>query len=139
MENYYLEGTIKTPMIHFEYDTGNLTISGRSIPENSIQFYQKAMDWLDEYIKAPQADTEFTVKLEYFNTSSSKCLVEIFRKLEGIYNDGKIVNIMWFYEEVSRSVFMLTLYLWAIPESVSPRAIICLRVAAEASNVPSGA
>ena len=98
MENYYLEGTIKTPMIHFEYDTGNLTLSGRSIPENSIGFFQAAMDWLDDYVKAPQADTEFTIKLEYFNTSSSKCLVEIFRKLEGIYEDGKIVNIMWFYE-----------------------------------------
>ena len=98
MENFYLEGTVKTPMIHFEYDTGNLTLSGRSIPENSIDFYKGAMEWLDEYVKVPQEDTEFTVRLEYFNTSSSKCLVEIFRKLEGIYNDGKIVNIMWFYE-----------------------------------------
>ena len=94
-----MEGTIKTPMIHFEYDTGNLTISGRSIPENSIDFYKGAMDWLDEYVKSPKPDTEFTVRLEYFNTSSSKCLVEIFRKLEGIYSDGNIVNVMWFYEE----------------------------------------
>ena len=99
MDNFYLEAGIKTPMVHFEYDTGNFTISGRSIPENSIEFYQPAMDWLEEYIKDPRNDTEITVRLEYFNTSSSKCLVEIFRKLEGIYEEGKVVNIMWFYEQ----------------------------------------
>jgi hypothetical protein len=39
------------------------------------------------------------VKLEYFNTSSSKCLVEIFRKLEQLQDSGKNVLINWFYEE----------------------------------------
>ena len=39
MENFYLEETPKTPQIYFDYSQGTLVITGRSIPENSIEFY----------------------------------------------------------------------------------------------------
>jgi len=39
------------------------------------------------------------IKLEYFNTSSSKCLVEIFRRMEKLYKNGNEARIKWFYEE----------------------------------------
>jgi hypothetical protein len=37
--------------------------------------------------------------LEYFNTSSSKCLIDIFRKLESLYLQEQDVVIFWYYEE----------------------------------------
>ncbi|MDQ3394085.1 MAG: DUF1987 domain-containing protein, partial [Bacteroidota bacterium] len=46
----------------------------------------------------PNEVTILYVKLEYFNTSSSKCLVEVFRKLEKLHNIGKEIKIRWFYE-----------------------------------------
>lgn len=72
-------------------------MSGRSIPENSIEFYRPLFEWLDDYVKIPSDKTIFDIKLEYFNTSSSKCLVEIFRRLERITSNGVVIN--WFYEE----------------------------------------
>lgn len=98
MENYVLTPTPKTPRLYFNAESGDFEISGRSIPENSIEFYRPLMEWLDNYSAGPSQKTRLTVNLEYFNTSSSKCLVEIFRKLEkaGASSD---VKILWHYEE----------------------------------------
>lgn len=95
-----MERTPKTPKISFDINKGFFEISGRSIPENSIEFYKPVLEWLDGYISNPaKRETSFDVKLEYFNTSSSKCLVEIFRKLERLKREGVDVSIKWYYEE----------------------------------------
>lgn len=97
MENFFLEETSKTPKLSFDVSTGKFLMSGRSIPENSIEFYKPLFEWLDEYVKNPCNKTDFDIKLEYFNTSSSKCLVEIFRRLEKIKDKEVVIN--WYYEE----------------------------------------
>ncbi len=71
MENLHLEGSAKTPSIHFDAAAGKLELKGRSIPENSVEFYKPMNDWIDAYGKSPIAQTTVDVKLEYFNTSSS--------------------------------------------------------------------
>ncbi|MDN5205289.1 DUF1987 domain-containing protein [Fulvivirgaceae bacterium BMA10] len=99
MESFSLEPTQKTPKLFFDPSNGAFEISGRSIPENSIEFYRPLLNWLDEYIKSPNKKTELKIMLEYFNTSSSKCLVEIFRRLQKIHQDGEQLHIEWHYEE----------------------------------------
>jgi hypothetical protein len=99
MENIKLEGTGRTPEISFNSQTGNLVISGRSIPENSIAFYQPLFDWLDEYIKKPSLDTIFEFNLEYFNTSSSKCILDMLRKLELLSERQHNTSVKWYFDE----------------------------------------
>jgi hypothetical protein len=94
-----LEGTNKTPKIIFNEEDGLLELKGRSIPENSIEFYKPLVDALDDYSKNPKNITRVNIHLEYFNTSSSKCILDIFKKLEAIKNTGNEVNINWYYEE----------------------------------------
>jgi len=96
MNNLNLEGTAKTPTINFNTN-GELLIKGRSIPENSVEFYKPVIDWLSEYNNSPQAETKVKVQLEYFNTSSSKCILDIFKKLESLENTN--LSIAWYYEE----------------------------------------
>ena len=98
MDNYTLTPTAKTPRLYFNSASGDFEISGRSIPENSIEFYRPLMEWLDNYVEQPHAETVLTVNLEYFNTSSSKCLIEMFRKLEKAAEKAQ-VKILWHYEE----------------------------------------
>jgi hypothetical protein len=98
MDEFFLDATPKTPRLYFNSETGEFEISGRSIPENSIEFYKPVINWLDHYIKTPNPYTLLVIKLEYFNTSSSKCLVEILRRLETL-SDQSIVNVKWCYEE----------------------------------------
>lgn len=98
MDNYTLTPSPKTPLMQFNGESGYFEISGRSIPENSIEFYRPVLEWVEEYVKSPKEETTLCVKLEYFNTSSSKCLVELFRKLESIIDQSK-VKVEWHYEE----------------------------------------
>ena len=99
MKTFFLDETPKTPKINCNPEKGELLISGRSIPENSIEFYKPLFDWLDEYTSSAEGETVLNVKMEYFNTSSSKCLVEVFRRLESLHKDGKGVSINWYFEE----------------------------------------
>jgi hypothetical protein len=96
MENIKIEGTPKTPGVTFDGGTGVLEIKGRSIPENSIEFYKPLMDWIEQYTRDAKPKTIINIQLEYFNTSSSKCLLDLFKKLEAINNE---IVINWYYEE----------------------------------------
>lgn len=100
MEPITIEGTPKTPTVKFDADKGVVEIKGRSIPENSIEFYKPLVEWLDEYAKKPKDETTVNVQLEYFNTSSSKCILDVFKKLESIHKaQQNEVLINWYYEE----------------------------------------
>jgi hypothetical protein len=100
MEKLIIEPGIKTPSVIFQNESGLLEIRGKSIPENSIEFYRSIYEWIDAYVLEAQPKTEVTIGLEYFNTSSSKCLLDIFRKLENLHKSGKSeVTINWLYEE----------------------------------------
>jgi hypothetical protein len=92
-------GTTKTPMIHFDGESGYFEISGRSIPENSAKFYLPVIEWVDRYLEDPADSTTIVVRLEYFNTSSLKSLVELFRRFEKLPAVGKKAEILWHYEE----------------------------------------
>lgn len=99
MDPIIIEGTPKTPTVNFDASTGKIEIKGRSIPENSIEFYKPLVDWLEAYGSSAQANTVVNIQLEYFNTSSSKCILDIFKKLENIAKAGSNVIINWYYEE----------------------------------------
>lgn len=99
MENISIEGTPKTPAVNFDYQKGVVEIKGRSIPENSIEFYKPMVDWLETYASSPQSKTEVNIQLEYFNTSSSKCILDVFKKLESIHKADNDVIVNWYYEE----------------------------------------
>jgi len=99
MEPISITGTPKTPTVSFDRDSGKVEIKGRSIPENSIEFYKPLVDWLEAYLSNPAELTEVNIQLEYFNTSSSKCILDVFKKLEAIYKSGNEVVIKWYYEE----------------------------------------
>lgn len=98
MEVFKIAGTAKTPTISLSPD-GLLVLEGRSIPENSIDFYRPVMEWLEGYAKKPSAKTVLQVKLEYFNTSSSKCILDLFKKLHAISEAGSETSIQWHYHE----------------------------------------
>ena len=99
MEKYTIEGSPKTPNINFDLIGGILEIKGRSIPENSIEFYKPLIGALENYSSAVKPITTVNIQLEYFNTSSSKCILDVFKKLEGINKAGSAVTIHWHYEE----------------------------------------
>jgi hypothetical protein len=98
MDNLHLEGSAKTPEVFFDSLSGILLLRGRSIPENSIEFYKPLNDWIDGYSQEANENTSIDIKLEYFNTSSSKCILDLFKKLERLNNGTTKVSVNWYFE-----------------------------------------
>jgi hypothetical protein len=99
METIKIQGTEDTPKVILDKDTQVMEISGRSLPEDVASFYDPILTWLDEYAQSPNAKTIFNFKLVYFNTASSKLLLDILMKLEEIHEAGHDVVIRWHYPE----------------------------------------
>ena len=98
MEKLVIDGSAKTPSIDFNSETGTLELKGRSIPENSIEFYKPLNEWLEEYAGYPRDNTTVDVRLEYFNTSSSKCILDFFKRLEIVNQGSSEVHVYWYFE-----------------------------------------
>lgn len=98
MKDINIEGSAKTPTVNFSGSNGQMDLRGRSIPENSIEFYKPLIDWVDQYSREPGVKTTLHVQLEYFNTSSSKCILDLFKKLELVRATGNEVVVLWHYE-----------------------------------------
>jgi hypothetical protein len=95
MEILHLEGTEDTPRIILDKKNGVMEISGRSLPEDSTEFYKPVLDWIEEYAQSPNPVTEFVFKLEYFNTASSKLILDVLYALEDI----KGAKVQWYFNE----------------------------------------
>lgn len=99
METIKIAGTEDTPNVILDAENEIFEISGRSLPEDVGSFYDPILSWLDEYSENPNEKTIFNFKLVYFNTASSKLLLDILMKLEEIHESGNDVLIRWYYPE----------------------------------------
>ena len=98
MEKFILRETAKTPSVNFDPIHGLFEIKGKSIPENSILFYEPLLNYLEDYTSQPAEKTVLNAKFEFFNTSSSNRIHALFKKFEKIYQDNSEVLIRWFCE-----------------------------------------
>ena len=99
MENYSLEASPKTPEIKFDLNSGSLNIKGWSVPENALDFYKPLMNALDSYAGKAKPATNVNIELEYFNTSTSKSIMGVLKKLERIQEGGSAVTVNWHYDK----------------------------------------
>ena len=95
MQAINIQNTEDTPQVILDSSTNKFELSGRSLPDDAAEFYQPILDWLDSYSESPNSETVFEVKLEYFNTASSKLILDVLTKLEEIENSV----IHWYYYE----------------------------------------
>ena len=99
MEPLIVDPSPETPQIALDKKNNKFKIDGKSFPEEARSFYEPVLDWLKEYASNPNEKTEFIVAMEYYNTASSKMLLEILKTLKEIYNNGNDVEIHWHYPE----------------------------------------
>ena len=103
MEPFIKEPTIDTPRVVLDADSGVFEISQMSLPEDAVDFYAPIINWLMEYSENPQKETVFNMKLEYFNTASSKQLIQILLLLGNL--KGKTdIKVNWYYKEIDEDM-----------------------------------
>jgi hypothetical protein len=64
--------------------SGEMILSGKSIPINAPRIFEPVLDWINEYVKNPKQTSNLRLNLEYFNTASSIWLAKIVKALAGI-------------------------------------------------------
>ncbi len=94
MKDLIIKETEKTPSIALSTN-GVLKIEGRSIPEDAAKFFKPLLEWTKGFTAR---EIRVDIKLEYFNTSSSKFILEMLRLLENNPENNNIL-VNWFYEE----------------------------------------
>lgn len=98
MQALILEATVDTPGIILDPANNLFEISGKSYPEDTKEFYQEVLQWMDAYAASPNQKTNFVFKLKYFNSSSYKPIFDILGKLEAIKNKKHDVKVEWHYK-----------------------------------------
>jgi hypothetical protein len=96
LKNMFVEQTEKTPLVDLNYLSGELILSGKSIPINAPRIFEPILDWVNEYVRNPKQTTNLRLNLEYFNTASSIWLAKIVKALAGI-NKPECVLILHIY------------------------------------------
>jgi hypothetical protein len=104
MEALIINAEESTPAIILDKERNKFEIAGVSLPEDVFEFYAPVFSWIEEYLKQPNQKTELNVKLNYFNTSSSKIILEILNKLETLNKKGFEVVILWHYLEMDEDM-----------------------------------
>lgn len=98
MEKIQIEQTKVSPEVILDEENGVASISGESYPENAMGFYKPVFDWINHFITTKNK-LSFDFKLNYFNTSSSKCIMDILDILEKYHAEDGEVNVKWHYQE----------------------------------------
>jgi len=103
MQNLTINATKYTPEISLDADKGIISMSGKSYPENTFDFYKPVMEWIEAYFAANTKDKSVVnMEIIYFNSSSSKLFFDFFDLIEEASEEHS-VEINWIYDEENES------------------------------------
>lgn len=85
------------PSINLDKEKNIFKIKGKSIPEDSGEFYRVVFEWIDEYFKSPNPETILEFDLEYYNSSSARDIANIIKKLDKQYLNDYKASVIWYY------------------------------------------
>ena len=99
LERYEVTGTEETLGVILDQTEGRFEFSGKSLPENANEFFEKIFTWLQTYSNKPNKKTDIVFKVDYFNSSSSRKFVEVLMLLEEAISNGNQVNVKWYSQK----------------------------------------
>ena len=99
MDALIIEQANNTIGIELDKEKKKFVFQGRSLPENTVKFFEPVMRWLEEYKKDPAYETFVDMNFIYFNTSSAKIILEVLHAFDDIRKAGNEVKVTWHYME----------------------------------------
>ena len=105
MNSLRIEATDDSPFINFDIVSNHFMVSGESRPENASKFYSPIIKWLNEYEtfflenKKDSKLLTFAFKLNYFNSSSAKYIMDIMIILKKFIDKSYKIEIEWHYDK----------------------------------------
>ena len=99
MEKWIIESTDRSPNVVLDRQLSVLRVEGRSYPEEGMDFFDpiilrlKSLQDTDNPIKVVH------IRLEYYNSATSKAIAELLNALIRAKGLGHEVKVIWEYEE----------------------------------------
>lgn len=87
------------PEVNFNSETGVCELIGESYMEEAYKFYTPLLKWLKKYTLELNKAVTLNLKLTYFNTNSSRLLLDLLDILKKSQEAGNDVEINWYFEE----------------------------------------
>ncbi len=94
---FYLQETKTTPQALI--NDGYMRISGKAFSVEQQSFFTQINKQVNIYSKEPANRTFVEISLSQLNASSKKAIIEFFKLLEILNNQGFKVDVKWFYEK----------------------------------------
>ena len=103
MDTLEIKSSSSTPVVELNPSKNYIHFSGESRPENAAVFYAPIFEWLTKYkeylAKNPGKQILCEFKLDYFNSSSAKCLLDVLESIREIDSPENKLSIKWYYIE----------------------------------------
>ncbi len=99
MQKYELKQSSKSPSIVLDPNKGEMFLGGRSIPDNALDLFGPMLDWASQYVENPQKTTKIVFNFEYYNTASSKSILEFLLIMNELQKKNCDVKVFWHYKE----------------------------------------
>jgi hypothetical protein len=94
MQDINIEATSSTPQVDFN-QSGKLMMKGRSLILNVKEFYGPLIEWISK-LNVPVI--RFTIDFDYFNSASSKQILEMLKMLDS-NNNVRDFDVFWHFEK----------------------------------------
>jgi len=94
---YYLEKekTASTPYILVDEKKGYMKLEGRCFHENVGGFFKEINEWLEQYLTTDFQTFTFDNCLNYFNSSTTKLILNMLYKMDRASSEKNKVIVNW--------------------------------------------
>jgi hypothetical protein len=99
MVTLHIKPTEDVPEVILDQEKEIFEISGMSLPEDVNTFYEPVLNWVKLYMRNPNPFTVFNFRYTYFNTATSKIILDILTILEEMIEAGYNVVVRWYFAE----------------------------------------
>lgn len=96
MDKLHIPAQERSPLVDFDFQQGVFVLKGESYPDDAARVFGPIFSALDSYLPQSAGSTlRFDVELVYFNSSSAKALMNLFKMLDAAARSGSVVTVNW--------------------------------------------
>lgn len=103
MRHLQISGTQYSQNVDFDPEARVLSLSGISRPENTIEFYEPVLAWLEEFLDsekqrpAGEKPVQLDINMDYINSISVKYIMGIILKCQQELKSRNGLSVNWYY------------------------------------------
>lgn len=85
------------PILELDAESGEAILKGKCLPENANEMQAQLEEYLDPFLE--RGKLYFTLKLQFFNTASSKVFEIYFSKMQEYFKKGGEMKVLWCFQD----------------------------------------